>query len=46
MHGKGVLNFTNGDVYEGEFANGQICGQGTMKTAKKGIVKSGIWEYG
>lgn len=33
-HGKGVMNYHNGSVYEGEFRNGLRSGAGTYETAE------------
>jgi hypothetical protein len=30
-HGMGVYEYANGDVYEGEFANGKMSGKGVIK---------------
>jgi hypothetical protein len=31
-HGKGVMTFKDGSVYEGEFLNGKIQGSGSLKS--------------
>ena len=33
MHGWGVYNHKSGDVYEGEFAENDMCGRGTYTQA-------------
>ncbi|MBE6552539.1 MAG: TIR domain-containing protein [Ruminococcaceae bacterium] len=40
MHGSGVYNFANGDVYEGSFENGTLSGKGKYSFAS-GIVYEG-----
>ena len=40
-HGKGVLSYSNGHRYEGEFRNNRWHGHGTYYD---GRVKSGKWE--
>ena len=39
MHGKGVLNFNNGDRYEGYFENNLFEGKGTLHFLKGGCIK-------
>lgn len=43
--GKGVINFSNGDVYSGELEDGRMHGNGTMKYTD-GTTYSGQWEDG
>ena len=45
MIGKGLLKFSNGDIYEGYFANDKLNGYGTI-THKDGTTKSGHWKDG
>ena len=42
-NGQGILNFTNGDVYQGEWLNGEMHGKGRIKHAR-GAVYEGKWE--
>jgi len=44
FHGKGVYNYSNGDVYDGQFAEGKKNGNGTMKYAC-GDVYKGAWKH-
>ena len=50
FHGRGKLRLTNGDLYEGAFANGVYEGKGTLTYAKPKPdgrkQESGIWRYG
>ena len=43
MEGEGTAAYTNGDVYEGNFANGKRQGEGTM-TYADGLVAQGTWD--
>jgi hypothetical protein len=45
MSGHGILIFKNGEVFEGEFSEGGITGQGTFKTNTKNEI-TGMWENG
>ncbi len=36
-HGRGKMNFANGDYYEGDFVNGKRTGKGTLKFANGNI---------
>ena len=37
MHGRGVLIFSNNDVYEGEWAGGLRHGHGVLTTAENAL---------
>jgi len=41
MHGQGKLIFSNGNYYEGQFAENKRCGQGTMEW-KNAVVRDGV----
>jgi hypothetical protein len=41
-NGQGILSFTNGDVYQGEWLNGEMHGQGKIKHAR-GAIYEGKW---
>ena len=43
--GRGVMQFANGDVYEGDFAEGTMAGQGKMTYEDKDVYE-GAWENG
>ena len=43
--GSGIIEFSNGCVYEGSFSNNQLCGQGTMQYAN-GMTYKGEWKFG
>ncbi|CRH01310.1 conserved Plasmodium protein, unknown function [Plasmodium relictum] len=43
LHGRGVLKYVNGDVYEGEFSNGKKEGKGKW-TDKEGNSYDGYWK--
>ena len=43
-HWQGVISWSNGGRYEGEFRNHKCHGHGTMKTYPDGSVTSGQWE--
>ena len=43
-HGKGVVSWSDGQRYVGEFRNSNYHGHGTM-TYPDGRVKSGEWAY-
>jgi hypothetical protein len=45
MHGRGVVNYSNGDVYEGEFKNGLRHGRGILKCVD-GLEFDGYWKEG
>ena len=36
-HGNGILKFINGDVYEGEFIEGEMQGRGIYKWSNRYI---------
>jgi len=38
-HGRGVLRYINGDVYEGEFKGNKRNGRGIMRFASGGLYK-------
>lgn len=42
-HGRGQTHYSNGDSYEGEYANGQKFGSGLYRFATTGDVYGGIW---
>jgi serine/threonine protein kinase len=42
-NGKGILYYRNGDIYEGEFLNGDRHGKGEL-IEKKGNIFKGIWK--
>jgi len=44
-HGKGIMRYENGDVYEGDWKDGKMHGKGTM-TNKKGSEYSATWKDG
>jgi len=44
-HGKGIMRYENGDVYEGDWKDGKMQGKGTM-TNKKGAEYSARWKDG
>ena len=44
VNGKGKMVYTNGDIYEGDFVNGNSEGQGVY-TAKNGDYYTGEWKY-
>jgi len=47
-NGKGIMTYTNGDVYEGNWENNEKNGEGTMTYGKDGDVhkkyKNGVYE--
>mmetsp|Transcript_2777 Transcript_2777/g.6631 ORF Transcript_2777/g.6631 Transcript_2777/m.6631 type:complete len:145 (-) Transcript_2777:111-545(-) len=45
-HGKGVLSYTDGAVYDGEFKDGVFHGMGTFTWAATGESYTGWWEDG
>lgn len=45
MHGKGLLQLTNGERFEGCFNDGMIDGEGTY-TAVDGQEIKGVWKDG
>lgn len=45
MHGKGLLQLTNGERFEGCFNDGMIDGEGTY-TAVDGQEIKGLWKDG
>jgi hypothetical protein len=43
---KGAFTYTNGDVYDGEFLNGERHGNGVMTYIEDGSVYEGQWANG
>ena len=46
MHGHGTLEWVDGSVYVGQFANDQREGRGSMKLASDGSICEGEWKGG
>ena len=44
-HGVGILKFSNGDSYQGQFVKDQFHGKGTYNYAN-GDVFTGLWRNG
>lgn len=43
FHGSGKLTFRNGDVFDGVFVHGHICGKGTFTSTATGTVFRGVF---
>jgi hypothetical protein len=46
FHGKGRMRYSNGDIYEGDWAHGKHDGFGIMKYKEQKEVYIGMWKHG